>query len=243
MSLRSSAQPSLELRIDTGSGGVDVSAPGATIRERDDVTYVRMSTARTAARSTPAPAASPSTSATCRGVRPLSRQEHGLGVLLGLGRAEQHDDVAFARRHLGIGVAAHDAVAPHGGERHFRAAPADLADGSADRPGTGRQHHCVQLFAESPGFVGGAGGVAADHRAQRLVALAADLADRADDARGRHLQYAQRVRDERQRGFQGFRHDLRGAGLEQVLEVRLVGRAHEDRQHRALAAHGPHDRE
>ena len=42
MSLRSTAQPSLELRIDTGSGGVDVSAPGATIREDDDVTYVKM---------------------------------------------------------------------------------------------------------------------------------------------------------------------------------------------------------
>jgi hypothetical protein len=42
VSLRSTAQPSLELRIDTGSGGVAVSVPGATIREKDDVTYVRM---------------------------------------------------------------------------------------------------------------------------------------------------------------------------------------------------------
>ena len=40
--LRSSAQPSLEIRIDTGSGGVRVNAPGATIREDDDITYVRM---------------------------------------------------------------------------------------------------------------------------------------------------------------------------------------------------------
>jgi Putative adhesin len=42
VTLRSTAQPSLELRIDTGSGSVHVSAPGATIREKDDVTYVRM---------------------------------------------------------------------------------------------------------------------------------------------------------------------------------------------------------
>jgi hypothetical protein len=42
VSLRSSAQPSMEIRIDTGSGGVDVNAPGATIREHDDVTSVRM---------------------------------------------------------------------------------------------------------------------------------------------------------------------------------------------------------
>jgi hypothetical protein len=43
VTLRSSAgQPSIELRIDTGSGGVDVEAPGATVRESDDITIVRM---------------------------------------------------------------------------------------------------------------------------------------------------------------------------------------------------------
>ncbi len=53
----------MELRIDTGSGGVDVNAPGASIREYDDVTIVRMKdSARTVASSTPAPAASTSTS-------------------------------------------------------------------------------------------------------------------------------------------------------------------------------------
>ena len=42
VTLRSSAQPSMEIRIDTGSGGVDVDAPGATIRENDDGTIVRL---------------------------------------------------------------------------------------------------------------------------------------------------------------------------------------------------------
>jgi len=42
VSLRSAAQPSLELRIDTGSGDVNVTAPGASIRESNDVTTVRM---------------------------------------------------------------------------------------------------------------------------------------------------------------------------------------------------------
>ena len=43
MTLRSSGgQPSLELRVDTGSGGVDVDAPGASVREDDDVTIVKM---------------------------------------------------------------------------------------------------------------------------------------------------------------------------------------------------------
>ena len=40
VSLRSSSQPSLELRIDAGSGSVNVDAPGASVREVDDVTIV-----------------------------------------------------------------------------------------------------------------------------------------------------------------------------------------------------------
>jgi hypothetical protein len=32
----------MEIQIDTGSGGVNVSAPGSSVREKDDVTYVRM---------------------------------------------------------------------------------------------------------------------------------------------------------------------------------------------------------
>lgn len=42
VTLRSSAQPSMEFRIDTGSGDVNVNAPGATIREDDDITFVTM---------------------------------------------------------------------------------------------------------------------------------------------------------------------------------------------------------
>ncbi len=42
MRLESSAAPSIEIRIDTGSGGVHVDAPGASVRESDDVWRVRL---------------------------------------------------------------------------------------------------------------------------------------------------------------------------------------------------------
>ncbi|HET8691764.1 MAG TPA: DUF4097 family beta strand repeat-containing protein [Steroidobacteraceae bacterium] len=42
VTLRSSAQPSMEIHIDTGSGGVDVDVPGASMRQVDDVTIVKM---------------------------------------------------------------------------------------------------------------------------------------------------------------------------------------------------------
>jgi len=42
VTLRSSAQPSLEISIETGSGDANVDVPGATIRETDDATIVKM---------------------------------------------------------------------------------------------------------------------------------------------------------------------------------------------------------
>ncbi len=83
--------------------------------------------------------------------------------------------------------------------------------------------------------------VATEQPPQHRIAIVADVADCLDHARYRHVEQQQHVRHQHEARFQRLRHDLRGAGLLQLLQLRVVLRAHQDRQLRAQLAHRPDD--
>ena len=72
---------------------------------------------------------------------------------------------------------------------------------------------------------------------QYRVAVAADVVQGAHHARHRHVQQHQHVRDQHETRFEGFRNDVGGSGILQLLDAGIVLGAH---QHRHLGPHAAH---
>ena len=72
---------------------------------------------------------------------------------------------------------------------------------------------------------------------QHAVTLFARVADAAQHTVKRHSQQQQRMRSQHQAAFHDFRHDLRGTGFAQAIQISIVKGAH---HHRQIGPHTAH---
>lgn len=72
--------------------------------------------------------------------------------------------------------------------------------------------------------------VAANELPEHLVPAGTLRLDAPHDARQWHVEQQQYVRGDHQRGFERLGHDFDCAGRPQLVDLRLVGRTHHDRQ-------------
>ena len=167
----------------------------------------------------------------------ITHQQAGFAVLERFRRAGENHHVAFAQHGRRHGLLAENSIAAIAVTVTSSRSSARSASVLPTLNSARRQHHRVQLLVAGCAVLDHSRIVAAEQPPQHRVPVVADVADSLDDARHRDIEQQQHVRHQHQARFQRFRHDLGGARLLQLLELRVVLSSHQDRQVRPQLAY------